>query len=204
MEDLAARLPIPQWLRDVFEVAPVIVWATDARGVFLLGRGGGLAALGLKPDQYVGQSVFDVYSWHPEISAAARRALKGQTFTVKLELGGRIFETWIGAMRDDADAVSGVLGVSTDVTQRAVDAAPQKTEPTAAGPYGLTAREREVVEYVVLGLTNAQIAAALDRSPNTIRNQLTSAFRKMSVASRAEAVYAWLRVGAPAGPPKGR
>ena len=52
----------------------------------------------------------------------------------------------------------------------------------------LTAREREALSYLGLGYTNAQIALALGSRERTVRNQLSSAYRKMGVASRAEAV----------------
>lgn len=55
---------------------------------------------------------------------------------------------------------------------------------------GLTAREREVLGYLHLGYTNEQIAVALGSAPRTVRNQLSSAYAKLGVASRAEAV-AW-------------
>jgi DNA-binding CsgD family transcriptional regulator len=58
-----------------------------------------------------------------------------------------------------------------------------------AGP-GLTAREREVLGYLHLGYTNEQIGVALGSAPRTVRNQLSSAYAKLGVATRAEAV-AW-------------
>jgi len=64
--------------------------------------------------------------------------------------------------------------------------------PVAARDVGprLTAREREVLGYLHLGYTNEQIAVALGSAPRTVRNQLSSAYAKLGVASRAEAV-AW-------------
>lgn len=62
---------------------------------------------------------------------------------------------------------------------------------TGAGPaskHALTAREREVLGYLHLGYTNAQIAQALGSAPNTVRNQLSRVYEKLGVASRAEAV----------------
>jgi DNA-binding CsgD family transcriptional regulator len=53
---------------------------------------------------------------------------------------------------------------------------------------GLTPREREISRYLVLGYTNREIALALDTSPNTVRNQLASLFRKSEVSTRAELV----------------
>ena len=52
----------------------------------------------------------------------------------------------------------------------------------------LTLREREVLAHLRLGHTNAQIGLALGSSPRTVRNQLSSIYRKLGVGSRAEAV----------------
>lgn len=52
----------------------------------------------------------------------------------------------------------------------------------------LTAREREVLELLARGRTNAQIAAALYLSPKTIRNNVSSIFSKLQVTSQAMAV----------------
>jgi DNA-binding CsgD family transcriptional regulator len=52
----------------------------------------------------------------------------------------------------------------------------------------LTPREREVLSYLRLGYTNAQIASALGSAERTVRNQLGSVYAKLGVASRAEAV----------------
>lgn len=60
----------------------------------------------------------------------------------------------------------------------------------------LTAREREVLGYLHLGYTNQQIALALGSAPRTVRNQLSSVYAKLGVASRAEAVAWSLRRGA--------
>jgi len=52
----------------------------------------------------------------------------------------------------------------------------------------LTPREEEIGRYLMLGYTNREIALALDTSPNTVRNQLASLFRKTEVSTRAELV----------------
>ena len=58
----------------------------------------------------------------------------------------------------------------------------------------LTAAEREVLSYLHLGYTNAEIACARGNTPCTVRNQLSSAYAKLGVASRAEAVAALARL----------
>lgn len=52
----------------------------------------------------------------------------------------------------------------------------------------LTPRERQVLELLAQGLTNAAIAENLTLSPKTIRNQTSNVFGKLQVASRAEAI----------------
>jgi len=52
----------------------------------------------------------------------------------------------------------------------------------------LTAREREILDLVAAGRSNAQIAAALYLSPKTVRNNVSNVFAKLHVADRAEAI----------------
>ncbi|MEY2930702.1 MAG: hypothetical protein RL033_1451 [Pseudomonadota bacterium] len=61
----------------------------------------------------------------------------------------------------------------------------------------LSPREREVCSYLGLGYTNEQIAQALGSAPRTVRNQLSSVYEKLGVASRAEAVAVWHGTNAP-------
>lgn len=53
---------------------------------------------------------------------------------------------------------------------------------------GLTEREREVLDLVARGLTNAEIARRLVVSDKTVRNHVSNVFAKLQVAGRAEAV----------------
>ena len=52
----------------------------------------------------------------------------------------------------------------------------------------LTAREREVVTYLVQGLTNREIAEALCLSPLTVKTHVNHAMVKLSVRDRAQLV----------------
>jgi DNA-binding NarL/FixJ family response regulator len=55
-------------------------------------------------------------------------------------------------------------------------------------PTVLTNREKEILAYVVRGLTNAQIAHELYLAESTVKSHLSSAFSKLGVSSRHEAV----------------
>jgi pimeloyl-ACP methyl ester carboxylesterase/DNA-binding CsgD family transcriptional regulator len=53
---------------------------------------------------------------------------------------------------------------------------------------GLTARERELMEYLARGLDNHQIAAHLGLSEKTVRNMVSSILDKIGVESRSAAI----------------
>jgi pimeloyl-ACP methyl ester carboxylesterase/DNA-binding CsgD family transcriptional regulator len=64
--------------------------------------------------------------------------------------------------------------------------------PAGAGKGGtfpqLTAREAEVLERIAQGLDNAQIAAHLEISEKTVRNNITHIFDKLGVENRSQAI----------------
>ncbi len=67
--------------------------------------------------------------------------------------------------------------------------ADEGTSPTGLGPArALSARESEVIDYVRLGYTNAQIALATGRSVAAVRNLLVRIFDKTGVRTRAQLV----------------
>ena len=63
--------------------------------------------------------------------------------------------------------------------------------PAAGAPRGreavLTRREREVLELVADGLTNAQVAAVLWIAPGTVRRHLENIYGKLGVHNRTGA-----------------
>jgi DNA-binding NarL/FixJ family response regulator len=52
----------------------------------------------------------------------------------------------------------------------------------------LTRAEREVLDLLAAGRTNAQIASTLYLSQKTVRNNVSNIFAKLQVAGRAEAI----------------
>ena len=61
--------------------------------------------------------------------------------------------------------------------------------------WGLTYRESEVLALLSLGMRNKEIAATLYVGGETVKSHLASIFRKMKVASRAEAISTAVRTG---------
>jgi DNA-binding NarL/FixJ family response regulator len=92
-----------------------------------------------------------------------------------------------------ADAVEEALAIARRTGARIVaqDAALLLTEPIEGSPaadqFGLTAREREILDHLADGATNTQIAAALGISPATVRKHLEHAYGKLQVSTRTAA-----------------
>jgi len=105
-------------LRAVVTSAPVILFTVNRDGEFALTEGRGLEALGLKPGQIVGRSVFDVFADMPNVGEKLGRALAGEAFTTQVELGKSTFEAHCAPLRDQAGNVSGLIGVATDISER--------------------------------------------------------------------------------------
>jgi len=114
--DITARRRAEERLHAVITNAPVVLFAFDPGGTVTLLEGRGLAPLGLRGDEIVGRSLFDLYRDAPTVLANVRRALGGEAFDAIVEIAGVAFETRYAPFRDAAGAVAGVIGVATDVT----------------------------------------------------------------------------------------
>lgn len=105
-------------VRMVFDNLDVMAWATDANGVVKLSEGGALHAIGMKPGQFVGIDVMDMYRDRPENVEGLKLALAGEAHTYLSDENGRILETQIRPMRSASGELIGVAGLSVDVTER--------------------------------------------------------------------------------------
>jgi NarL family two-component system response regulator LiaR len=86
-------------------------------------------------------------------------------------------------------AHAGRTTLSPEAAQALVHAASQPPTPG----HDLTERERAVMNLMVEGLNNTQIAARLVVSPSTIKSHVSSILSKLGVASRTEAVALAIR-----------
>jgi DNA-binding NarL/FixJ family response regulator len=66
-------------------------------------------------------------------------------------------------------------------------AAPRPTIPAQTFPE-LSVREREILDLIAQGASNADIANRLVLSPKTVRNHVSNIFSKLQVADRAQAI----------------
>lgn len=54
--------------------------------------------------------------------------------------------------------------------------------------WGISPREEEVLELIILGKTNKDIASALFISEHTVKNHLSRIFNKMDVTDRSQII----------------
>src|SRR5947209_4258512 len=71
----------------------------------------------------------------------------------------------------------------------------QQTAGTGVNPYGLSQRELEVLELVVQGLPDKEIALRLGVRPDTASKHVNAIRTKMGVHSRTEAAIRAVREG---------
>jgi PAS domain S-box-containing protein len=106
-------------LETVTSNAPIILFATDAQGVFTVHTGKGVAASGRKAGELVGVDYRDALSGRSQAVDNIRRALRGECFTAIVEgPAGGAFETHYTPLRDREGNVVGTIGVSVDITER--------------------------------------------------------------------------------------
>ena len=97
--------------------APIAIWTTDIDGVITMSEGAGLAALGVKSGQLVGQKVLDIYGAHPTIPGYIRRGLAGRFFLVHGRVGEAVYHTWLTPLRGPAGEIVGLTGLSHDISE---------------------------------------------------------------------------------------
>lgn len=84
---------------------------------------------------------------------------------------------------------SRLTGGRSPRTAIVIEPAPSpETGPIIAQAFGLTERERDVVQQVVSGFSNKEIAVTLGLSPYTVGDHLKAAFEKAGVGSRGELI----------------
>jgi DNA-binding NarL/FixJ family response regulator len=89
-------------------------------------------------------------------------------------------------------AASGEAVISPEMLVRLL---PRLNRSGRAGPTALTEREREVLDLISQGLTNAAIAEQLFVSVNTVRNHVANLSAKLGARSKLEALSIAVREG---------
>ena len=108
-------------LHLLVEQMPTVLWSTDLDLRFTASQGGGLADLGLAPNEVLGRSLQEYFGTDdPEFQpiAAHRRALAGETSTYDVEWSGRTLHSHVEPLYGVDGSIVGTIGVALDVTER--------------------------------------------------------------------------------------
>ena len=98
-----------------------------------------------------------------------------------------------------AACIAGYGMIATDPRAgdtRAPDRRGERTDSTTGPEIDmLTPRELDVLQLVARGMSNTEIASALDVSANTVKYHLSSLFAKLDAGNRSEATWHAIRKG---------
>jgi two-component system cell cycle sensor histidine kinase/response regulator CckA len=116
--EMARSRSAEQQLQVILANAPLVLFAFDAEGRYTMSAGRELESAGRKPNDVVGQLVWDVYGEDPALLEQCRRALTGETFVAHLRRRDQVYEVHFCPMRGERGQVQAVIGVSLNVTER--------------------------------------------------------------------------------------
>lgn len=120
-----------------------------------------------------------------------------------LDAGASGFLLKGGEPADLVHAIRVVAGgealLAPSVTRRLIDTYVSRPQPPAEAPHEgldeLTAREREVLELVATGLTNAEVARTLQVSPLTAKTHVSRILMKLGARDRVQLVVIAYQTG---------
>lgn len=120
----SSALPAPStdaWLRYLADRMPAMLWSVDRELRFLSGYGNGMTALGIRPGDLIGVSLFEYFETDNErfpAIAAVRKALAGERVTFEQRWLGNTYESVVEPLRDGGGQIVGCVGISFDITER--------------------------------------------------------------------------------------
>jgi len=127
--------------------------------------------------------------WKPHAAAFAARVFEQGAGSYRMEhfhKDGHRIALSLGATRIGGTdlALCTLVDLSSLVYGRTIN--PQAAYFAAQKRFGLTPREHEVLSYLIEGLSNADIAAALLISPLTVTDHVQNIMRKVGVQKRSQ------------------
>jgi len=152
----------------IVDAADRVVSATEAAEVWITELGGDLWSRLPVPVQVVVSAARGIPGQPPALPRVRLRAPSGRWVSVR------------------AASIRGPHGVTTDIAVTMENAGPAAIIPLVVAAYGLTGRERGVVQQVLAGSSTTEIAAQLHLSPYTVQDHLKAIFEKTGVSSRRE------------------
>ena len=117
---------------------------------------------------------------------AAATAAAGEVHDTATRLGA----DWL---RDEVEGLAARSRLQLPLSDGELE--PECDEPVAEDPFGLTPRERQVLELIARGATNREIGAELFMAEKTASVHVSRILSKLDVRSRTEAAGVAYRLG---------
>jgi NarL family two-component system response regulator LiaR len=145
------------------------------------------------PDMDGSQATRRIRQLCPQVQVIALTSFQEQDMVERTLQAGAIGYLLKNVSAEElAGAIRAAHAGRPTLSQEAAEALVQATRQRPELGGDLSGREREVLELLVEGLSNGQIAERLTISPATVRFHVSSILRKLGASSRAEAVsLAW-------------
>lgn len=137
-----------------------------------------------------------IHKAHPEVRIIALSSFSEENLVKRaLRAGATSYLLKNISAENLAEAIrvadKGLPMLAPEITQQII-----REEAAQGGPYSpLTSREQEVLELMVDGSSNAEIALTLGISKFTVKNHVSSILSKLGVTGRTEAVSLALQKG---------
>ena len=116
---VAERAASEERVRVIADSVPLLLMTADCDEVITAAEGKGFSMLGIVPSQALGRTACNLF---PQASASLhpnhRRALNGETFATRIELGGRTWDFRFQPTFGRDGAIDGFCSVGLDVTDQ--------------------------------------------------------------------------------------
>ncbi|MDI6767474.1 MAG: PAS domain S-box protein [Bacteroidota bacterium] len=124
--DISKRHRAEEQLRDIAERLQltldnldILAFELDSEGKFLLSRGKGLEKLGLKPDEVVGLSAFELYKDNPDVIRILKNVYhEGIAGETDINVRGYVWNANFLPLKDEHGKIERVFGTAIDITGR--------------------------------------------------------------------------------------
>lgn len=145
------------------------------------------------PEMNGSQATRRIRQLYPQVQVIALTSFQEQDLVEQtLQAGAIGYLLKNVSVEELAAAIRSAYAGRPTLSQEAAEALVQTTRQRSEVGDDLSKREREVLELLVEGLSNAQIAERLTISPATARYHVSNILSKLGAGSRAEAVsLAW-------------